>query len=151
MKIAKKDRWNCHDCDCKEGEIHVFGCDMERCPFCGGQLLSCDCMYHHLGLFDKSKYTGVTSYLPPEVYTKGLSDEQTEQWLDILEKEGRTPYVQWPVLCAYCGEQWPEFFHVSDEEWAHYIQLDMRHEVVCKSCWQHIKRVTKRAQQTPDR
>ena len=41
----------CGDCACKEGKLHNFfpSCDMERCPLCKGQLLSCDC--------DKSKIT----------------------------------------------------------------------------------------------
>ena len=36
---------NCGDCGCKEGELHNFfpNCDMERCPRCNGQLLSCGC------------------------------------------------------------------------------------------------------------
>jgi len=35
----------CHDCGIlnKKGSIHHFGCDMERCPKCKGQLISCDC------------------------------------------------------------------------------------------------------------
>lgn len=37
------DEQRCHDCDCKKGMHHHFMCDMERCPNCGGQLLSCDC------------------------------------------------------------------------------------------------------------
>ncbi len=34
---------NCHDCSVSRGAIHHFGCDVEECPMCGGQLLGCDC------------------------------------------------------------------------------------------------------------
>ncbi len=36
----------CHDCNIKNevGNIHHFGCSVERCPACGEQLLSCDCI-----------------------------------------------------------------------------------------------------------
>jgi hypothetical protein len=33
----------CHDCGVKEGEIHHWNCDMEECPKCGCQLISCYC------------------------------------------------------------------------------------------------------------
>lgn len=38
-----KDR--CGDCgiQMKAGNVHHYGCDIERCPICGGQLISCDC------------------------------------------------------------------------------------------------------------
>lgn len=33
----------CHDCGAKLGEFHHDNCDMEECPCCGFQLISCDC------------------------------------------------------------------------------------------------------------
>ena len=34
----------CHDCHIKHGGHHHPGCDVERCPKFGGQLISCHCL-----------------------------------------------------------------------------------------------------------
>lgn len=33
----------CTDCNVAVGGRHHPGCDREKCPACGGQLISCDC------------------------------------------------------------------------------------------------------------
>ncbi len=45
----------CHDCGIvnKKGNIHHSGCDMEQCPRCEGQLISCDCEVQHTILIKK--------------------------------------------------------------------------------------------------
>lgn len=35
----------CHDCGIVDGQLHVPNCDMETCPRCFGQLISCGCLW----------------------------------------------------------------------------------------------------------
>jgi hypothetical protein len=33
----------CSDCAVHRGQLHVPGCDIERCPRCSGQKIACGC------------------------------------------------------------------------------------------------------------
>jgi len=99
----------CHDCGCGHDEIHELGCDMERCPYCLGQLISCDCAYELLGLVDHDEYPD-TGGLPPKIYRGGLSSEQGEKWLQLINVRGRIPY-QSPGQPGIADNVWSEFVH----------------------------------------
>jgi len=38
-----RDGGRCGDCNVTRGSLHHLYCDMEECPKCGGQLISCGC------------------------------------------------------------------------------------------------------------
>jgi len=38
------DKYPCHDCGAIKGEYHVPSCDVEHCPVCGDQAISCGCI-----------------------------------------------------------------------------------------------------------
>ena len=46
--LPDEDEWahnSCHDCSARPGQMHILGCDVERCPDCGHQMISCGCDY----------------------------------------------------------------------------------------------------------
>jgi hypothetical protein len=129
----------CHDCKALEGELHMLGCDMERCPFCGGQLISCNCRYTKFGM--KHDWEAPYSGLPPEIYKNGLPPDLEEQWVEILEEKGRVPFIIYPSMCARCGEKWPKGKMYPDWEWERYVQLSSRDICLCDGCFQEIKKL----------
>jgi hypothetical protein len=89
MKSQMLKRYKCHDCGAMEGEIHELGCDMERCPFCAGQLICCDCG------------AGQDKF-----------EDDWEGWERMLNAKGRVPFILYPNMRARFGKLWPEMFSV---------------------------------------
>lgn len=48
-------KYKCAECGRISGEIHDCCCDIERCPKCKNQLLSCDC-FELFGNYDEVIY-----------------------------------------------------------------------------------------------
>jgi len=156
IEMAEVQTRPCGDCGVAEGEFHQPGCDMERCPFCGGQLISCNCVYKKLGFihedFEKGKtwmqvLSELEHALPPEVYKNGLNPEQAKRWEEILDWKGKIPWIIYPNLCGRCGEQWPAMFNVPDDMWNYYVEPRMRDKMLCLTCFKQIKEYVDRAAQ----
>lgn len=64
----------CPACGVGEGETHFFGCVVEVCPWCNGQLSRCNCRFEQL-------------------QQESIDDqEQVERFLELLEEKGRVPF-----------------------------------------------------------
>jgi len=41
MLYIPRESENCPDCGANQGDLHKMGCDVEQCPVCSEQLISC--------------------------------------------------------------------------------------------------------------
>ena len=98
----------CHDCGAKVGELHMEGCDMERCPVCRRQLISCS--EEHNELAGSSEYA-------------------------------RIPYIQPLIICAVCGEVFPDGFSVPDLDWDKYVPSNLQGDTLCRPCYDYMRDV----------
>jgi hypothetical protein len=77
----------CHDCAVAVGELHEIGCcDVEECPFCHRQLISCGCFEKHITLNSKQMA------LRKAGKEYRLTKRQVDEWVKILNTNGRIPY-----------------------------------------------------------
>lgn len=64
----------CPVCRVEVGEHHLLGCPVEVCPWCDGQLSSCNCRFEKLEVEELE------------------TDEQLEEFYSRLEEKGRIPF-----------------------------------------------------------
>jgi len=78
----------CPDCGCEEGQLHEIFCTKERCPFCGAQLVSCDCISKVLNLTPEEQ-EALDEYIDDSV---DPLKSVNERWVEALNEKGRIPY-----------------------------------------------------------
>jgi len=101
----------CHDCGVKEGHLHEFGCDMETCPNCGGQLIGCGCgiTSEEDGVFEK--YDRI-----PYVIIPNLCGRCGKKWPDMFMVPNEEwekyviPELQEKMLCQKCYDYMKKLF-----------------------------------------
>jgi ankyrin repeat protein len=78
----------CNDCGAKNGELHDLFCTRERCPFCGNQLITCDCIRPVLQLSPEESQA-LDEYVDD---SKEPLRSVMERWKSALEEKGRIPF-----------------------------------------------------------
>lgn len=75
----------CHYCGIVYGNIHHIGCEIERCPKCGGQFVCCDChdafKIRRYYLPDDKKGLKIPEALPTKVFEHRLYTQDREAGL----------------------------------------------------------------------
>ncbi|MBS7614525.1 hypothetical protein KEJ18_02170 [Candidatus Bathyarchaeota archaeon] len=104
--MKKWKSWDCHDCGVKEGELHRIGCDMEICPKCHKQLMTCGCFHNESELSFRIPYILILNIC-------GLCGEQWPELFAVPKKEWKKyviPVLQDKNLCRECFEQLKQIF-----------------------------------------
>ena len=93
----------CHDCGCKEGQLHHWGCDNEICPNCHGQALGCECGEDYQLEITTTKSEVDWKAIAKDMKKKGLAQRVLEtQWKPRWVKTKKDQKAYFQALEAVC-------------------------------------------------
>lgn len=99
----------CHGCVVKVGELHKLGCDVEVCPICGNQLITCS--EEHFKLVEGGGYPRIP-YIP-RLSNCGVCGAISPDFFNVPDEEWDKyviPQLQDKVLCKGCYKDMKKLF-----------------------------------------
>lgn len=79
---------DCPECGASPNQLHEPFCLKECCPFCDGQLCTCDCIFDVLKLSERER-VAVEEYVDDTIEPLKTI---CERWFAALEDKGRVPW-----------------------------------------------------------
>jgi len=125
----------CVECSAKIGQIHTWACDNEICPFCGGQLMTCDCVNNLMDIvLNRTDADTVDCFTPSEKRRwVDLIGDLRFRWQEVLDSPYETVDMYFDSPPDWCTtyEQFEAFKKISQTFMEVDEALDYKFEELC--------------------
>ena len=125
----------CVECSAEKGHLHVWGCDAEKCPFCGDQLMTCNCTNNLMDIvLNRTDADTVDCFTTSEKrrWVEMIGDLKF-QWQEVLDSPYQTYDMYFDLPPDWCttDEQLEEFKKISKIFLEVDEALDYKFEQLC--------------------